>query len=73
MNLLNFFNSHPVFTRKEYVSFLQQIGTTNQNTQRELLAYHIDKKHIIRIRQSLFATIPTALENSIDGYPIDPY
>jgi predicted transcriptional regulator of viral defense system len=73
MNLTNFFAQYPVFTHHEYQQFLQSIGTTNPHTQRELLAYHLKKQHIIRIRRGLFASIPMSFRHCIENFPVDPY
>ena len=59
MNAAHFFEQHPVFTQKEFNQFLLSIGSTNPNTQRELLAYHLKKQHILRIKRGFFASIPS--------------
>lgn len=73
MATINFFEQYPLFTQKEYKEFLFSIGTTNLNTQRELLAYHLKKHHIIRIRRGLFASMPRAYHDSFENFPVDPY
>lgn len=73
MNAMSFFHRYPVFTHEEYKQFLLSQGTTNPNTQRELLAYHLKKHHIIRIRRGLFASVPISFGDSIENFPIDPY
>lgn len=73
MNLTIFFEQYPVFTQNEYREFLSSLGTTNSNTQRELLAYHLKKQHIVRIRRGFFASIPTAFRHSVENFPVDPY
>lgn len=69
----NFFEQYPVFTQREYRQFLLSIGTTNPNTQRELLAYHLKKQHIMRIRRGFFASIPSSLRSSLENFPVSPY
>lgn len=71
--LIGFFEQHPVFTQDEYRKFLLSQGTTNHNTQRELLAYHLKKQHIIRIRRGLFASIPAAFRDVAEEFPVDSY
>lgn len=71
--LISFFEQHPVFTQDEYRQFLLSQGTTNSNTQRELLAYHLKKQHIIRIRRGLFARIPAAFRDVAEEFPVDSY
>lgn len=73
MNLANFFEQYPVFTHDDYKHFLQSLGTTNLNTQRELLAYHLKKQHILRIKRGLFASIPLSYQHAIENFPVDPY
>ncbi|HHT0591913.1 TPA: type IV toxin-antitoxin system AbiEi family antitoxin domain-containing protein [Legionella anisa] len=73
MNATNFFELHPVFTQNEYRKFLLMNGSANPNTQRELLAYHLKKGHIMRIRRGFFASIPALFRNQIQDFPVDPY
>src|SRR5471030_2452422 len=73
MELASFFEQHPVFTHDEFVCFLAAQGTTNLHTQLELLAYHLKKQHIIRIRRGFFGSIPISFQNSASNYPIDPF
>lgn len=73
MNAAYFFEQHPVFTQKEFNQFLLSIGSTNSNTQRELLAYHLKKQHILRIKRGFFASIPYAFRGSMENFPVDPY
>ncbi|KTD38588.1 hypothetical protein Lnau_0503 [Legionella nautarum] len=73
MNLISFFEQYPVFTHDEYKEFLKSLGTTNVNTQRELLAYHLKKQHILRIKRGLFASIPLSFRHSVENFPVDPY
>jgi len=72
MKLDNFFSTQPVFTYKEFVSYLDAQGTSNPNTQRELLAYHIKQNHIVRIRRRLFAVVPRAIAVP-STFIVDPY
>lgn len=71
--IIGFFEQHPVFTQGEYRQFLLSQGTTNLNTQRELLAYHLKKRHLMRIRRGFFASIPTAFRDVIEDFPVDSY
>lgn len=73
MEILSFFSQNPVFTHDQFVAFLDAQGTTNPNTQRELLAYHIKKQHIIRIRRGLFGNVPISFWGSAKDYLIDPF
>jgi predicted transcriptional regulator of viral defense system len=71
MKLNEFFALHPVFTRDEFIAFLNAQGSHNLNTQRELLAYHRNNKQIIPLHQGLYAVIPTGTDP--DNYQVDPY
>lgn len=71
--IIDFFERYPVFTQVEYRKFLLSQGTINPNTQRELLAYHLKKRHIIRIRRGLFARIPAAFRDRTKDFPVDLY
>lgn len=73
MNPLEFFAQHPVFTHEEFKQYAISQSTTNTNTQKEILAYHLKKKNIIRIRRQLFASIPLASRSNAESYSVDPY
>jgi predicted transcriptional regulator of viral defense system len=73
MDILSFFDQNPVFTHDEFVRFLVSQGTINLRTQRGILAYHLKKQHIVRVRRGLFGSIPISFWNSAQTYPIDPY
>ena len=72
MKLQNFLARYPVFTRQEYITFLESQGVVNPNTQRELLAYHLKQGHIVRIRQGFFASVPQSVLEPQD-MPVDSY
>lgn len=73
MNPIEFFAKKAIFTHGEFQQYALSQGTTNENTQREILAYHIKKKNIIRIRRGLFASVPLSSRDSAESYSIDPY
>ncbi|MDR3490771.1 MAG: transcriptional regulator [Gammaproteobacteria bacterium] len=73
MNPLVFFGQQPVFTHEEFKQYALSQGTKNENTLREMLAYHLKRKNILRIRRGLFASIPLPSRDSAEFYPIDPY
>lgn len=73
MNIIAFFEQYPVFTQEELRQFLISRGTTNTNTQRETLAYHLKKRNAIKIRRGLFASVPISYQNSIESLPVDSF
>lgn len=73
MNPLEFFDQNPVFTHEEFKYYAISQGTTNTNTQKEILAYHLKKQNIIRIRRELFASIPLSSRSNAESYSVDPY
>jgi predicted transcriptional regulator of viral defense system len=73
MNPLEFFDQKPVFSHEEFKRYAIAQGTKNKNTQKEMLAYHLKKKNIIRIRRGLFASVPLSSRHSANSYLIDPY
>lgn len=73
MNAPEFFDQNPIFTHEEFKQFAISQGTINDNTQKEILAYHLRKKNIIRIRRGLFASIPISSRDIADSFSIDPY
>jgi len=72
MRLENFFALYPVFTREEYVAFMNSQGFLNSNTQRELLVYHVKKGHVIKIRRGLYAVVSRAVSDP-NNMPVDAY
>lgn len=72
MQLEIFFARHPVFTREEYTDFVNLHGTTNCNTQRELLAYHVRRGHVVKVRRGLYATVSRAVSDP-RNMPVDCY
>ncbi len=72
MKLESFFARHPVFTRDEYVDFMNSQGTRNCNSQRELLAYHVRRGHVIKIRRGFYATVLRAISDP-QNMPLDGY
>jgi len=72
MGIHEFFEQNPIFTREEFKQHLVFQGTKNLNTQKEILAYHLKKQHIIRVRRGLFASIPLSFQGN-ESYSVDPY
>ncbi len=70
-NILEFLAKNPVFSRDEFIAFLDKRGTTVVNTQNAVLQYHIKQGHVVRIKQGLFATVLFG-EKAVN-YPVDPY
>ncbi len=66
-----FFNSHPVFTYQEFSQFIASENLTNRNTCNSLLAYHLSKGHISRIKKGLYQTIPLGMPSST--FQADPF
>jgi predicted transcriptional regulator of viral defense system len=72
MHLYEFFEQNLVFTHQEFKKYMISHGTSNVNTQKEILAYHLKKQNIIRIRRGLFASIPFSFQGT-ESYSVDPY
>ncbi len=69
MNMETFLAQNQVFTTEEArAAFAIE---KNRNTLDNLLAYHLQKGHIVRIRQGLYYTIPRGA--NAKTHPIDPY
>lgn len=56
---LDFFISHPVFTVDE---FRAASRATSRQTTLNLLRYHIEQRHIVRLRRGLYATPQAAMD-----------
>jgi len=72
-NFHEFLDKFPIFTHEEFKQYAVLNGTTNLNTQREILAYHLKEKNIIRIRRGLFACIPISSRSNANSFSVDPY
>ncbi len=69
MNKLDFFDQHPVFTRKE---FLAGSGVrAGTSTADNLLLHHVARGRIVQVRKGLYATVPRGVEARTAA--IDPY
>src|SRR5581483_7231495 len=62
---------HPVFTAKELTEYLARQKARSKWTEKALLAYHLKKKHIARVRRGLYVTIPPGTKTGTP--PTDPY
>ncbi len=72
MDVLTFFDQHPVFIHKEFTQFLISQGSMNTHTHRESLAYHLKKGHIVQLRRGYFASLPMSEWGTLN-YPIDSF
>ena len=69
-----FFATHPVFTAKEFASFLAMrsgVSVVNAEARQTLLRHHLKRQKIVRIRRGLYASVPAGQNPS--AYPVDPY
>ncbi len=76
MVLNHFFAQHPVFRLEELNQYMQEWRTNNNSNvspvrRQEMLAYHLEKGHIIHLRQGLYASVPpgyTAEKYAVDSF-----
>jgi predicted transcriptional regulator of viral defense system len=66
---LDFFASHPVFTRDEFIARVSEAGSLP--TQKNLLAYHVRSGRLVRVRRGLYASVPRGVEAA--AFAPDPY
>lgn len=71
-----FFQTHPIFSTAELVEGLRASkkdykAATEHEAFKALIAYHVAKGHILRIRRGLYWTVPPGM--SRDNCPIDPF
>jgi predicted transcriptional regulator of viral defense system len=71
MKLDSFFAQHTVFTFEQIQAALSQNRSVNPSTLYNLLAYHLQRGHIIRIRRGLYYSVPPGIESS--SCPVDPF
>jgi len=53
-----FFAQHPVFTDREFATFLKSEGTGNPRTKESLLGLHSKAGRILRVRRGLYVVVP---------------
>jgi predicted transcriptional regulator of viral defense system len=70
-NLQKFLRKNPVFSYTAFAQAASKNHEYNRNTVNALLAHHILKGHIVRIRRRLFAAIPVGADPKT--YPINPF
>jgi len=66
----DFFAVHPVFTHAEFVS-AHTAGRRSEHTSNSLLAKHTARGRLLRVRRSLYAVVPEALDPR--EFAPDPY
>jgi predicted transcriptional regulator of viral defense system len=71
MKLEHYFQKHPVFTRQEFASFVLGNRKVSARTPNDHLRYYIEKGRLVRIRQSLYASVPIGY--SADQFKVDPF
>ena len=71
MKLDTFFAQHTIFTFEEVFSALSKNQQVNSSTLHNLLAYHRQRGHIIRIRRGLYYSVPQGVNSAT--YPVDPF
>ena len=70
MKVRKFFNQNPVFTTSEFTEYLGK-EKHNKSTRDNLLAYHVSKGNLLRVKQGLYAVVPSNMIAA--NYPVDPY
>lgn len=71
MKLDTFFAQHAVFTFEEVFGALSKTNQVNSSTLHNLLVYHRQQGHIIRIRRGLYYSVPQGIDSIT--YPVDPF
>jgi len=70
MNSIEFLERHPTFTHQEFVDVRAKRGTTLR-TADNLLAMHLARGRIVRVRRGLYATVASGVDP--ERAPVDPY
>jgi len=68
---LEFFRTHPVFTREELHRYLCARGEGGERAAESLLGYHRKSGRVVRIRSGLYASVPPGADPEV--WPIDPF
>jgi len=69
MDSLDFFDQNPVFTREEFLA--HRNAARSPLTSRNLLALHVARGRLVRVRRGLYATVPRGVEPG--AARVDPY
>ncbi|MEO6326155.1 MAG: type IV toxin-antitoxin system AbiEi family antitoxin domain-containing protein [Thermoanaerobaculia bacterium] len=69
MKPLDFFASHPVFTHDEFSAQVSEAASPQ--TRKNVLAYHVRRGRLVRVRRGLYASVPRGVEAS--SFDPDPY
>jgi predicted transcriptional regulator of viral defense system len=67
---LDFFATHPVFRRDEFVQAVDPKGTRSPRTLETLLGYHTGTGRLLRVRRGIYASVPRA--TSPEDVAVDP-
>ncbi|TVR16169.1 MAG: transcriptional regulator [Planctomycetota bacterium] len=70
MDPATFYRTHPVFTLEEAQRALADSRSTHPRAIRSLLTNHVQRGKLLRVRQGLFAVVPSGIDS--DRYPVDP-
>lgn len=71
MILKKFFLQYPVFTTSEFTKYLGREEKRNVSTRDNLLAYHVNKGHLLRVKQGLYVVVSSDMTDM--GFSVDPY
>jgi predicted transcriptional regulator of viral defense system len=71
MILKKFFLQHPVFTTSEFTEHLGREEKRNVSTRDNLLAYHVNKGHLLRVKQGLYVVVSSDMATM--DFSVDPY
>ena len=68
---LDFFAKAPVFTREEFASAHATRESRSTHTVSNILAHHLATGRLVRVRRSLYATVPRGVDPK--AATVDPY
>ena len=71
MKLQDFFARHPIFTYEEFSDLFSGKEAGSARTKDSLLAYHIRRGRLSRIKRGLFFPVPPGADPK--SYPVDPF
>lgn len=71
MKSVAFFSRNSVFTHDEYLGACANGSSHSRRTQDSLLAYHVRKNHLLRLRRGLYAVVDP--ETDPRSQPVDPF
>ena len=71
MSLRDLFSARSVVTHDDIAQWVRARGARSPRTVESLIAYHMSKGHLIRVRRGLYVVVPPGV--APESCPVEPY